>query len=157
LAFAGSGKALIKGTAPESQISGDVTITEVDGGLSLLASLANVSPGKHGFHIHENGSCDDMGKAAGGHYNPDKVKHGMISKDGPMHAHGGDMGNIEIAQDGTGTLKSFLPGLTLNDGGEYDVLGLALILHEKEDDFSQPTGNAGGRIGCGIIELEETK
>ena len=155
LAFAAQGKATIKGTASDSKISGDVSIIDVDGGITLKAHLVNVAPGKHGFHIHENGSCADTGKAAGGHFNPDKSPHGMISKDGAMHAHGGDMGNIEIAEDGTGILNAFLPGMALNDGSVHAVLGKSLILHEKEDDFSQPTGNAGGRIGCGIIELNE--
>jgi Cu-Zn family superoxide dismutase len=153
LVWAADGKAVIKGTAADSKISGEATLTEGKDGLTLVANVANVPPGKHGFHIHEKGTCDDMGKAAGGHFNPDKVSHGYLPKDGAMHAHAGDMGNIDIAADGTGTYKLFLPGLTLTEGN-YAVAGKAIILHEKEDDFTtQPTGNAGGRIGCGVIEV----
>ncbi len=154
VAWAVQGTAIIKGTAPDSKISGNVTLTEENGGITLEAKIANVPPGKHGFHIHDKGSCDEMGKAAGGHFNPDGVMHGYMPKDGPMKAHAGDMGNIEVAADGTGTLKIFLAQDSLKTG-KYAVEGKAIILHEKQDDFSQPTGNAGGRIGCGIIEAQE--
>ena len=149
-ALAAKAVAFIKPTQEGSAISGTAKFTEGEGGLDIAVSIAGALPGKHGFHIHENGSCDDMGKAAGSHYNPDGVMHGLVAKDGFTHAHAGDFGNIEIALDGTGTLKIFIPHLTLT-GEKYNVLGKAVILHEKEDDFGQPTGNAGGRIGCGII------
>lgn len=156
LAWGAQGKALIKGTAEDSKISGEVTFTEENDGLLVEAALANVPPGKHGFHIHEKGSCDDMGKAAGGHFNPDGVMHGYLPEGGHMKAHAGDMGNIEVGADGKGTLKVFLPQVTLSSG-KYVVAGRAVILHDKEDDFSQPLGNAGGRIGCGIIIEEGSK
>ena len=105
--------AFIKGTTPDSKVTGLVSFNEEDGGLSVEANLANLTPGKHGFHIHENGSCADAGKAA---------------------------------------LKIFLPGVTLKKEGKYALLGKSVIVHDKEDDFSQPTGNAGARVGCGIIE-----
>ena len=152
--YAAQGKAVIKGTATDSKIEGWVTLTEVPEGLKVEAEVKNVSPtGKHGFHIHENGSCEDAGKAAGGHFNPDGVSHGLLEKDGHEHAHAGDLGNIEIKEDGTGKLDALLAGASLTEG-KYNVNGKSVILHEKEDDFSQPTGNAGGRIGCGIIEVE---
>lgn len=153
-AFAAMGSAMIHGTAADSKIAGEARFTEKDGGLEAEINIVNAPPGKHGFHIHENGSCDDMGKAAGGHYNPDGVMHGMVVKDGFAHAHAGDFGNIEIGEDGTGTLTAFIPGLTLT-GEKYKVSGKAVILHEKEDDFGQPLGNAGGRIGCGIIVVAD--
>jgi Cu-Zn family superoxide dismutase len=151
-AFAATGVAVIKGTKEGSSVSGKVFLTDTTEGLKVSADLKGVLPGKHGFHIHENGACGDEGKAAGGHYNPDKVSHGFLPKDGLSHAHAGDLGNIDVAQDGTGKLDAVLPGVTLT-GGKYDVVGKAIILHEKEDDFGQPTGNAGGRIGCGVIEV----
>ena len=139
--------AIIKGTGPESAaISGTVSFKQVGKDLAVSVSLQNVPPGKHGFHIHEKGDCSDNGKAAGGHYNPMSVTHGFLPTDGHEKAHSGDMGNIDIAEDGTGKLELTLPSLNLSD-----VSGLAVILHEKVDDFGQPTGNAGGRIGCGII------
>ena len=149
-AWAATAKAVIAGTAPDSKISGQATFTEEKGGLMVEAMVTGLTPGKHGFHIHENGSCDDSGKAAGGHFNPDKSMHGFMPKDGMAHAHPGDMGNIEAGADGTGSVNVFLAGVSLKDGN-YAVAGKAIIVHEKEDDFGQPTGNAGGRIGCGII------
>ncbi len=151
-AFAHEGKAVIKGTTPDSMVSGEVIIKHEEGGLSVVVNVSNVPPGKHGIHFHENGSCEDMGKAAGGHFNPDKVMHGFLPKDGLQHAHAGDMGNIDVNKDGIGSLKVILPGVNLEEGS-YALNGKAIILHEKEDDMGQPTGNAGGRIGCGIIEV----
>ena len=153
-AQAASGTAIISGTSDGSTVSGAVSLTDTPEGLKVSATFKNVPPGKHGFHIHENGACGDTGKEAGGHFNPAKVDHGLLSKDGFEHAHAGDFGNIEIAEDGTGSFEVVEKGLTLSEG-EHAVAGKAFILHEKEDDFGQPTGNAGGRIGCDIIELTE--
>jgi len=150
-AWPAAATAILKGTAPDSKIAGEVTLTEKKGGLTVVAKVSNVPPGAHGFHIHAIGSCADMGKAAGGHFNPDKSPHGLYPIDGPMKAMAGDMGNIVVGADGTGNFSVFMPGLTLN-GGKYAVNGLSIILHVKKDDFSQPSGNAGGRIACGIIE-----
>jgi Cu-Zn family superoxide dismutase len=143
--------AVIKGTAPDSKINGTVTLTEEKGGLTIVAKVFNVPPGSHGFHIHAIGNCSDMGKAAGGHFNPDKSPHGLYPMDGPMKAMAGDLGNIVVRPDGTGDFSVFMQGLTLNTG-KYAVKGLSIILHEKKDDFSQPGGNTGERIGCGIIQ-----
>ncbi len=153
-AFAAKGIALLTATQQGSSVNGQVTLNETPTGLEVDVKIANVPPGKHGFHIHEKGDCSDQGKAAGGHYNPDGVAHGMVMKDGFQHAHAGDFGNIEVGPDGTGTLKMVIPGLNLT-GEKYNVEGKAVILHEKEDDFGQPTGNAGGRIGCGVIMLQD--
>jgi Cu-Zn family superoxide dismutase len=149
-AFAKSATAEIKPTKDGSTVSGTVLLEEVPGGLKLTATVKGVPPGKHGFHIHENGACGDEGKAAGSHFNPDQVSHGLLMKDGFAHSHAGDYGNIEVGADGNGNLETTLTGLSLSEG-KYNVSGKAVILHEKEDDFSQPTGNAGGRIGCGVI------
>jgi len=151
MAWAAQEVADIKGTEPNSKITGTVTLTEGNGGLTVVAKVVNVPPGKHGFHIHAIGSCADMGKAAGGHFNPDKSPHGLWPQDGSMKAMAGDMGNIDVGADGIGSFTIFMPMLTLKTG-KYVVNGLSIIVHEKEDDFSQPLGNAGGRIGCGIIE-----
>ncbi len=143
--------ATIKGTRPDSKISGTATVTPVSGGVKVSIRVTNVSAGPHGIHIHEKGDCGDTAKAAGGHFNPQSVKHGFLPKDGPTGAHAGDMGNINVGPDGAGGLDLMLPGLTV-DG----VVGHAIILHEKVDDFSQPTGNAGSRIGCGVITAPKT-
>ena len=150
-AWSATATAILKGTAPDSKITGEVTLTEEKGGLTVVAKVSNVPPGSHGFHIHAIGNCGDMGKAAGGHFNPDKSMHGLYPKDGPMKAMAGDMGNLVVGADGSGDFSVFMPGLTLKDG-KYAVNGLSIIMHEKKDDFSQPAGNAGGRIACGIIE-----
>jgi Cu-Zn family superoxide dismutase len=152
--YAAIGTAVIKGTVKDSAVLGSVSFMEMNDGLQIEASVANVPAGKHGFHIHEKGDCADEGKAAGGHFNPQKVDHGFMPKDGMMHSHTGDMGNIEVGADGNGKLSVFLPGVHLL-AKDPSVAGLAVILHEKEDDFGQPTGNAGGRIGCGIITIED--
>jgi len=150
-AWSATGTAVLKGTAPDSKITGDVTLTEEKGGLTIVAKVINVPTGSHGFHIHAIGNCGDLGMAAGGHFNPDKSPHGLFPKDGPMKAMAGDMGNVDVGADGTGSFSVFMPGLTLKDG-KYAVNGLSIILHEKVDDFTQPGGNSGGRIACGIIK-----
>lgn len=151
-AFAGTAIAELQPTAAKSRLKGQVKFTEEKGGVVVLAEIWNAPPGKHGLHIHEKGSCADEGKAAGGHFNPSGNTHGFAPKDFPLHAHPGDMGNIEVDEEGHGKLKLHMPELGLESRARYNIRGLAVILHEKEDDFSQPTGNAGGRIACGVIE-----
>ena len=147
-----TGVANIKGTAMNSLLKGTVTLVDTPAGLKVDARLTGLPPGQHGFHIHEFGSCDDMGKAAGGHYNPENAMHGMVVKDGVMKAHAGDLGNITAGTDGNATLEAVIPDVTLT-GSKHSVLGRAFIVHEKVDDFSQPVGNAGTRIGCGAIVM----
>ncbi len=147
-----TGVATIKGTDMNSLLKGTVTLMDTSAGLKVAAHLTGLPPGQHGFHIHEFGSCEDMGKAAGGHYNPENAMHGMVVKDGIMKAHAGDLGNIPAGTDGTATLEAVIPDVTLS-GGKASVAGRAFIVHEKVDDFSQPVGNAGSRIGCGTIVI----
>jgi len=150
-----SARALIGGTQSDSEVSGTVDFVETGDGVQVVASLSNVSPaGKHGIHIHQNGSCEDNGKAAGGHFNPTGTDHGLLPRDGHGKAHTGDMGNIEIDENGNGSLVIFLVGLSLTEG-HRNIVEKAVILHAKEDDFGQPTGNAGSRIGCGLIALNK--
>jgi Cu-Zn family superoxide dismutase len=144
--------AALRATDPEVSLFGDVILTQMTDGLLVVANITNAPPGKHGFHIHENGSCEDGGNAAGGHFNPDGTAHGYWPEHGGGHAHPGDMGNILIGEDGTGVFEIRMPGLTFEEG-KYAVAGKAIILHADEDDLGQPTGNAGGRIGCGIIQI----
>ena len=150
-ALAATGEATITGTTEGSDISGAVTLEDTKKGLKISATLENVPPGKHGFHIHQFGSCADSGKAAGDHYNPKKKPHGNVIEDGIGKAHGGDLGNVEIGDDGKGTVDVTVEKLSLQ--GRYGVAGRAFVLHASPDDFGQPTGNAGGRIGCGTIAL----
>lgn len=150
--FAVSGIAEVKGTAAGSSIAGTVTFDEAAGGLQVRAMLTGLPPGQHAFHIHEFGSCADAGKAAGSHYNPMSAPHGHILKDGVGHAHAGDMGNLEVGKDGKASMQILIPGVTLVSSS-VSVAGRAVIVHEKVDDFSQPVGNAGGRIACAPIVL----
>ncbi len=150
--WAATGVAELKGTAAGSSISGTVKLEDTGSGLKLGAELNGVPPGPHAFHIHEFGSCADSGKAAGSHYNPMAAPHGQVLKDGIQHSHAGDLGNVTADKDGKASIEAVIPGVTLT-GGAYAVAGRAVILHEKVDDFSQPVGNAGGRIGCGPILL----
>ena len=118
----------------------------------MTADVENAVPGRHGFHVHENNSCEDAGKAAGAHFNPEGTTHGLLAKDGLQHAHAGDLGNLEVGPDGKGHYEAVIPDLTLAPG-RYSVAGRSVIFHEKEDDFGQPAGNAGGRAGCGEITV----
>jgi Cu-Zn family superoxide dismutase len=149
--YAGTAKADILGTDPGSTVNGTALLNDTTDGLEVRIIIHGAPAGTHGIHFHEKGSCDEGGDAAGGHYNPDSMKHGDVVKNGVAGAHAGDLGNIEIGADGKGSLNLVIPDLTVS-GGRYNVTDRAVILHEKEDDFGQPTGNAGGRIGCGVIE-----
>ena len=152
--FAATAKAIIQGTQEGSELLGSTDFQDTDEGLRVQVNIFGAPPGLHGIHIHENGSCEDQGNAAGSHFNPDNAKHGSLTANGLQGAHAGDLGNIEINDSGEGALFLVAPGLTVKEG-KYAVDGRAVILHEKQDDFGQPTGNAGGRIGCGIIKAEE--
>ena len=145
-----TGKAVIQPTSEGSSVAGSATLTDTPAGLQVAVEVTGVSPGRHGLHIHQYGGCGDAGKAAGGHYNPAGAPHGFLPADGAAKAHAGDMGNIEVGPDGSGTATVVLPGVSLGSSA-HSVGGRAVILHEKVDDFGQPTGNAGGRIGCGPI------
>ena len=147
-------KVIIKGTSKGSKVSGIAQLADTPSGLKVSVKVAGVQPGKHGIHIHENGDCGDAGKAAGGHFNPANTPHGFLPTDGPAKAHAGDMGNIEVGRKGKGKATVVLPGVSLTGAnGTQSVKGRAIILHEKVDDFGQPTGNAGARIGCGPIVI----
>lgn len=131
---------------------GTARLLETRSGVEVTVRLTGVPPGEHGFHVHEFGDCGAAGEAAGGHYNPLKTTHGMVVKDGVRSSHAGDMGNIVAKGDGTAELVLNLPEVTLSPG-PLSLDGRALVLHEKPDDFGQPSGNAGLRIACGVIRL----
>lgn len=132
-----------------SKLQGSATFTEIDGGVKVSVQVTGAPPGKIAVHVHENGDCsapDAM--SAGAHYNPENHPHGLPNG-APRHL--GDLGNIEVKADGTGTHEIVIQGANLKEGAPNSFLGRAIIVHEKEDDGSQPAGNAGGRIGCGVI------
>jgi Cu-Zn family superoxide dismutase len=126
-----------------------------DGRIGFRVDVRNVTPGLHAIHIHEHADCGDpAAKNAGGHWNPTARKHGRWSQaDGEFHL--GDLGNIEVGADGTGFLEITTDLWTMGDGGYVDVVGRSIIVHGSADDYTtQPTGNAGDRIGCGPIVAE---
>jgi Cu-Zn family superoxide dismutase len=116
----------------------------------VVVDVANAPEGVHAVHLHEKGDCsapDAM--SAGGHFNPMKMEHG--SPDAPAH-HAGDFGNMTVGGDGHGHLELDSTMLTVT-AGDHSVVGHAIVVHAKEDDMhTQPTGNAGARIGCGVVE-----
>jgi Cu-Zn family superoxide dismutase len=128
-----------------------VTFTEEAGGVHVVARVQGAKPGPHGFHVHAGASCDAPDfTTAGDHFNPSNSPHG--SPTSPQH-HAGDFGNVEVGADGTGNVDLVTAGLSLGTGGPDDVLGKAVILHENPDDLtSQPSGNAGARIACGVVQ-----
>lgn len=136
--------------ASGSQVSGTVTFTEMpDGGVRVVADISGLTPGIHGFHIHEKGDCSAPdATSAGGHFNPDHVQHGAPTA---VSHHAGDLGNINADTSGHALLDSVIKGLTLT--GPDSIVGRGLIVHSAADDLkSQPAGNAGPRVACGVIE-----
>jgi len=139
--------------ANESGLTGTATFTDVgDGKINVKVTLANVSPGKHAVHIHEKGDCSAPdATSAGGHWNPGNTKHGHRGVDAEYHA--GDIENLEAGEDGTGTLEMTVEGWTIGGADSTNIIGHAVIVHDGADDFtSQPSGAAGKRIGCGVIQ-----
>ena len=134
-----------------SEVTGTATFTASDGQVTLALELAGCPPGEHAFHIHEVGDCSAPdGTSAGGHWNPGGSDHG---KWGQAPFHLGDIGNITIGEDGTGSMVLTTDVWSVRSGEDNDVVGRSVIVHAAADDFeTQPTGAAGGRIACGVIE-----
>ncbi|AUX27231.1 superoxide dismutase [Sorangium cellulosum] len=132
-----------------SKLSGTATFTEAEGGVKVAIQVSGAPPGKIAVHVHEKGDCSAPdATSAGAHYNPENHPHGLPNG-GERHL--GDLGNIEVKADGTGTHEIVANGANLKEGAPNSFIGRAIIVHEKQDDGSQPAGNAGGRIGCGVI------
>lgn len=142
--------ALLRGTDGSSKISGTIILKDTDNGIEVKADVQNTPAGRHGFHIHFAGNCGNNGKLAGGHFNPDGSPHGDLLANGFQKAHAGDLGNLEVSEEGVGSYDALIAGLSISRGA-YAIAGRAFILHEKPDDFGQPTGNAGARLACGTI------
>jgi len=133
-----------------NDVTGVVTFTKTDSGIHVVADLQGLTEGKHGFHIHEYGDCSSPdGKSAGGHFNPDGKDHGAPTS---ADRHVGDLGNITAGADGTAHLE--LTDTLLAFEGPHSIIGRGIIVHAGEDDFvTQPTGNAGARVACGVIGI----
>lgn len=138
-------RAMLK--SPEGESRGKVVVQAGAGGLKILADLKNLPEGTHAFHLHANPACGGDFSAAGGHYNPDNRPHGILAAE---QFHLGDLPNIHIGETGQLKTEFFIRGLTLS--AEFPPPG-TVIIHAGGDDYvSQPTGAAGGRIACGVIE-----
>lgn len=167
IACAVSSTAPAQATAKKAQTARTVTVKLSDAtgksiGIARLSPAANgvkialavhsLAPGEHGIHVHENAKCEGPDfKSAGGHFNPDHKSHG---KDNPQGPHAGDMPNFTVDAKGNSHATVVATGVTL-DSGPHSVFtngGTALVIHEKADDMkSDPAGNAGNRIACGVI------
>jgi Cu-Zn family superoxide dismutase len=156
-----SGKAIdeAQGSAPRKAIAvlhategnkvhGWVSFTKEGDKVKVVAEIAGLTPGKHGFHIHEFGDCSSKdGAAAGGHFNPGGKSHGAPTD---ANRHEGDLGNTEAGQDGKARVD--LTDSVLQLDGPGSIIGRGVIVHAKPDDLkTQPTGDAGGRQACGVI------
>ncbi len=141
--------------ASGSLVSGKLQLMAMGSGVHVAGDIGGLAPGStHGFHIHEKGDCSaaDAG-SAGGHFNPGTMPHGRMD-DGPHHA--GDIDNIVADAQGVAHVNMHVPGLTLGTGAANDVAGRAIIVHADPDDYhSQPSGNAGKRLACGVIKLAD--
>lgn len=135
--------------ASGSEVRGMVTFIRVNEGVRVVARVSGLTPGKHGFHIHEKGDCSAPdASSAGGHFNPTAHPHGGPSGD---QRHVGDFGNLEADSSGRAAYSRVFPNLAFE--GDASVIGRAVIVHAKADDLkTQPTGDAGGRVACGVIE-----
>jgi Cu-Zn family superoxide dismutase len=126
---------------------GTMTLEQTGDGVAVKGTLNGLSPGKHGFHIHEGRSCSSRG----GHFSPVNAPHGAPDS-GEDKRHLGDLGNIAAAQDGTATYSGVVKNVTLIGANSID--GRVLVVHQGEDDLvSQPSGKSGEQIGCGVIKV----
>jgi Cu-Zn family superoxide dismutase len=135
-----------------SQVRGTVRFVEETGGVRVIAELTGLTPGEHGFHVHEKGDCSAPdASSAGDHFNP--TGHAHAGRDS-SERHMGDLGNITANASGRAQLNYVDPKLKLS--GEHSIVGRSVIVHAKPDDLkTQPSGDAGDRVGCGAIESGE--
>lgn len=131
-----------------NNVCGSISITEVADGVRVVGEITGLTPGKHGFHVHEFGDCSADAASAGAHFNPTDRPHGAADD---MERHVGDLGNIEADAAGTAKVNFLDHKLSLFHDAR-SIIGRALVVHEKADDLkSQPAGDSGARVACGVI------
>ncbi|MBS0247889.1 MAG: superoxide dismutase family protein [Proteobacteria bacterium] len=132
---------------------GSANLMQTPRGVLINVAVKGLPPGEHAFHVHAVGKCEPPFTSAGGHFNPDNKKHGLMANDG---AHAGDMPNLHIPQSGDLSVEVLNAAVTLEKGKPNSLLdadGSALVIHAGSDDYkTDPTGEAGGRIACGVIQ-----
>jgi Cu-Zn family superoxide dismutase len=137
----------------QGEVVGNATVTEEAGGAMIHLEAKNLPPGVHGIHVHSMGVCEGPDfSTAGGHFNPENKKHGAKNPQGP---HAGDLSNITVAQDGTVKADFHVHHATMDDqpGSLFYGQGTALVIHGGPDDeMTDPSGNSGPRIACGVIK-----
>jgi Cu-Zn family superoxide dismutase len=137
----------------QGQKIGTATFSQTDSGVEIKLGVSQLPQGTHGIHVHSVGKCEGPEfKSAGGHLNPEGKKHGTDNPEGP---HAGDMPNIEVGSDGQAHMTIIAKGVTLGSGPNslFHDGGTALVIHEKADDYkTDPSGNSGSRIACGVIQ-----
>jgi Cu-Zn family superoxide dismutase len=140
---------------PGNKVSGPTTFVRQGDKILVDARLKGLKPGRHGFHIHENGNCGGPdASGAGGHFNPIGTAHGDPAA---ASHHRGDLGNIVADANGNAVLTTTLSmdGLSFASAGPNSIIGRALVVHADPDDMTtQPSGNSGMRLACGIIVLQ---
>jgi Cu-Zn family superoxide dismutase len=150
-AAAQSAKAPLK--SADGKDAGTVTLTQTPSGVLIAFALKGIAPGEHAFHVHAVGKCEPPFTSAGGHFNPGNKKHGMMAADGQ---HAGDMPNLHVPANGELMAEVLNAAITLEKGkpnSVFDNDGSALVIHAKADDYkSDPAGDAGDRIACGVIQ-----
>jgi len=142
-------------SASGSLVSGKLSVMPMGDGVHLRGEVGGLGANAtHAIHIHEKGDCSAAdASSAGGHFNPSGSPHGRVSSS--AH-HGGDMDNIVSNAEGVATVDVHASGVTLGGGAANDVAGKAVVVHAAPDDYtSQPTGNAGGRVACGVINVTQ--
>jgi len=142
--------------ASEPGVGGTLTFAIAEGGVHVGGRLGGLAPGSaHGFHVHEVGSCEPPAfDSAGPHFNPEASAHGDRASGGAHHA--GDIPNQVADGNGEAVVDQYLAGLEIGSGGAHDIVGRAVIVHADADDYAtQPSGNAGSRLACGVIVLTQ--